>query len=89
MKYWFIVHDEESFNSHPNLIGFFSKMDLDGKPLRDVNGQIMPIDYTGKPVVFTTNSTGSYEVEVIFKDLGSSLESSASQRLFVTNSEEH
>lgn len=39
---FFVVHDEESYEKHPNLIGFYVKTDLDGKPLRDAKDNLIP-----------------------------------------------
>lgn len=39
---FFIVHNEESIEQHPNLIGFYAKTDLNGKPLRNGKGDFIP-----------------------------------------------
>ena len=39
---FFVVHDEESYEKHPDLIGFYVKTDLDGKPLRNAKGELIP-----------------------------------------------
>lgn len=38
---FFVVHDEESYEKHPDLIGFYVKTDLDGKPLRNAKGELI------------------------------------------------
>lgn len=37
-----VVHDEESYEKHPDLIGFYVKTDLSGNPVRDKNGGLVP-----------------------------------------------
>ncbi|MDI6846952.1 MAG: hypothetical protein QMD23_02320 [Candidatus Bathyarchaeia archaeon] len=39
---FFVVHDEESYEKHPDLIGFYVKTDLDGKPMRNARGELIP-----------------------------------------------
>ena len=38
---FFVVHDEESYNQHPDLIGFYVKTDQDGKPIRNAKGELV------------------------------------------------
>lgn len=37
-----IVHNQESYEKHPDLIGFYVKTDLDGKPIRDEKNEFIP-----------------------------------------------
>ena len=39
---FFIVHDEDAFQRHPNLIGFYVKTNLDGKVIRDEKRELIP-----------------------------------------------
>jgi len=39
---FFVVHDEESYEKHPDLIGFYVKTDLNGNPIRDENNRLIP-----------------------------------------------
>lgn len=36
-----VVHDEDSYEAHPNLIGFYVKTNLDGEPIRDRQGKLI------------------------------------------------
>lgn len=67
---FFIVHDADSFENHPNLIGFGVKTDLDKKPLRDNDGKVVPENLTvtkikaGDRIVYYT--LGDYLIRGIF-----------------------
>jgi len=39
---FFIVHDQETYENHPDLIGFGGKTDLKGEPIKDKNGEPIP-----------------------------------------------
>jgi hypothetical protein len=39
---FFVVHDEESYEDHPDLVGFGVKTDLNGKPIRNKRGEPIP-----------------------------------------------
>ena len=39
---FFIVHVEESFQKHPDLIGFHVKTDLEGNPIRNKQNDVIP-----------------------------------------------
>lgn len=39
---FFVVHDEASYEKHPDLVGFYVKTDLDGEPLRNAKGELIP-----------------------------------------------
>lgn len=41
-KTFFVVHDSDSFDKHPNLIGFHVKTDLNGQPLRGKENKLIP-----------------------------------------------
>jgi hypothetical protein len=49
-KIFFVVHDEESYKGHPNLIGFYVKTDLDGNPIRNAKGRLIPDHPTVKEI---------------------------------------
>lgn len=67
---FFIVHDEESFENHPNLIGFGVKTDLDKNPIRNKSGKAIPENLTvtrikpGDKIVYYTR--GDYLIRGIF-----------------------
>jgi len=69
-KMFFIVHDEESFENHPNLIGFGVKTDLDKNPIRGKNGKAIPENLTvariktGDKIIYY--SRGDYLIRGIF-----------------------
>lgn len=44
------MHDEESYENHPDLIGFYEKTDLDGNPIRDKNNELIPEHSTVKEI---------------------------------------
>lgn len=37
-----VLHDEDSYEAHPDLIGFHVKTDLNGEPIRDKRGKLIP-----------------------------------------------
>ena len=43
---FFVVHDEDSFQNHPNLVGFAVKTDLNKNPIRDKKGKVIPENST-------------------------------------------
>src|SRR4030065_1941650 len=67
---FFIVHDADSFEKHPDLIGFGVKTDLDKKPIRDKHGKVVPENNTvneiklGDKIVYYT--LGDYLIRGIF-----------------------
>lgn len=44
MNKWLVVHDLESFNENPRMIGFVEKKSLDGSPTLDKHGNPLPAD---------------------------------------------
>jgi hypothetical protein len=70
-RIFFIVHDDNSFENHPNLIGFGIKTDLDKKPIRDTKGKVIAdnslvskIEPEDTVIYYTL---GDYSVRGIFK----------------------
>lgn len=68
---FFVVHDQESYGKHPDLIGFYVKTDLDGKPIKDKNGEFIP-DHSfvnkielGDKIIYYTR--GDYLIRGIFE----------------------
>lgn len=67
---FFIVHDEESYEKHPNLIGFGIKTDFDRNPIRDKKGKTIPENSTvdkikpGSKIVYYT--LGDHLIRGIF-----------------------
>jgi len=65
-----VVHDEESYEKHPDLIGFYVKTDLNGNPIRDKNNELIPEHPTvseinsGDKVVYYTR--GDHLIRGIF-----------------------
>ena len=39
---FFVVHNAEAYEKRPDLIGFYAKTDLDGKPVRNSRGERIP-----------------------------------------------
>lgn len=68
---FFIVHDEESYRKHPNLIGFFVKTDLGGNPLRDKSNNFVPENSTVNEIKPGSNivyySRGDHLIRGIFE----------------------
>jgi len=70
-KIFFIVHNKESYERHPNLIGFFNKSDLEGKPIRGTKNELIPdnslVDEIkpGDKIVYY--SRGDYLIRGIFE----------------------
>jgi hypothetical protein len=67
---FFIVHDEDSFENHPDLIGFGVRTDLDGNPIRNKSGRTIPDNLivarlkTGDKVIYY--SRGDHLIRGIF-----------------------
>lgn len=67
---FFIVHDADSFENHPDLIGFGVKTDLDKKPLRNQEGKVIAENSVvnkiklGDKIVYYT--LGDYLIRGIF-----------------------
>lgn len=67
---YFVVHDEESFENHSDLIGFGVKTDLNGNPIHDKGGKTIPENLTvvkirpGDKIVYYTR--GDHLIRGIF-----------------------
>lgn len=68
---FFVVHDQESYEKHPDLIGFYVKTGLDGKPIKDKNDEFIP-DHSlvnkiklGDRIIYYTR--GDYLIRGIFE----------------------
>jgi len=68
---FFVVHDDESYEKHPDLTGFYVKTDLSGNPIRDKNNQLIPEHPTvaeirsGDTIVYYTR--GDHLIRGIFE----------------------
>jgi len=68
---FFIVHNPIAYGKKPDLIGFYAKRDLDGKPVRDKQGKRIPENSLvseiepGDKVVYYTR--GDYLIRGIFE----------------------
>jgi hypothetical protein len=80
---FFVVHDEDSYEKHPDLTGFYVKTDLNGTPIRDKNNKLIPEHSTvseiksGDKVVYYTR--GDYLIRGIF-EVGEKLGESDNRR---------
>jgi len=68
---FFVVHDEESYENHRDLIGFYVKTNLNGNPIRDKNNELISEHPTvneirsGDKVVYYTR--GDHLIRGIFE----------------------